>query len=125
MGDLSKNFSKSEFECKCGCGMGNIDPELINVLQDLRDWWRAPITINSGCRCYEYNEKVQLRSNPDYIPGSSRSQHMLGTAADIVVSGISVGEVRRYLNHKYPDKYGIGAYNSFTHIDVRSKKARW
>ena len=26
---------------------------------------------------------------------------------------------------KYPDKYGIGMYSSFTHIDTRRTKARW
>ena len=25
MGDLSENFSRSEFECKCGCGFATVD----------------------------------------------------------------------------------------------------
>jgi hypothetical protein len=25
----------------------------------------------------------------------------------------------------YPNKYGLGLYKDFVHIDVRSKKARW
>ena len=125
MGDLSKNFSRSEFECRCGCGMDNINPELIEVLQDLRDWWKRPITINSGCRCYDHNERVQKQANPDYIANSSKSQHMLCTATDIKVKGISPVVIASYLHRKYPNQYGIGTYKTFVHIDVRKHKARW
>jgi uncharacterized protein YcbK (DUF882 family) len=125
MGDLSKDFSRSEFACKCGCGLDDVNPALITVLQSLRDWWRRPVTINSGCRCYDHNETVQKKANPNYIANSSKSQHMLCTAADIVVKGISAGEVSRHLDIQYPNQYGIGSYDSFTHIDVRQRKARW
>ena len=29
------------------------------------------------------------------------------------------------MNDMFPDTYGIGAYKSWTHIDVRPIKARW
>ena len=52
---LTKNFSKSEFECKCGCVMP--DNVLENVkklaeqLQIIRDYVQEPIIINSAYRC--------------------------------------------------------------------------
>lgn len=113
---MTKNFSKSEFNCKCGCGFNATPQELADVLQNLRDELGAPITVTSASRCESHNRKVG---------GSEKSQHLLGTAADIVVSGVSPLEVYSILDSKYPDKYGIGKYNTFTHIDVRSKKARW
>lgn len=116
MGDLSKDFSRWEFACKCGCGFDDVSPELIEVLQALRDWWQRPIKINSACRCVEYNESVG---------GSEKSQHLLGTAADIVIQGVPAESVQRTLLLRYKDKYGIGSYDSFTHIDVRPTKARW
>ena len=32
MGDLTKNFSRSEFACKCGCGFDDIDLVLQSVI---------------------------------------------------------------------------------------------
>ena len=115
MGDISKNFSKSEFTCKCGCGFVIVNPELIQVLEDLRQHY-GPVRINSGCRCPKYNKAVG---------GGSNSEHMRGTASDITVNGYSPAKVQQYLLAKYPGKYGIGVYTTFTHIDVRPTKARW
>ena len=133
MGKLNEYFDRSEFRCKgkhCGddggnCGFATVDTELLKVLTDVREHFGKPVKINSGCRCFKHNEEVQKAHNPNYVPGSSRSKHMQGIASDIVVTGVSPDEVADYLESKYPDKYGIGRYNTFTHIDVRSNKARW
>ncbi|MCQ4370005.1 D-Ala-D-Ala carboxypeptidase family metallohydrolase [Enterobacter asburiae] len=116
MGDLSKHFSRSEFACRCGCGFDRISPELITVLEDVRTHFGAPVKINSGCRCEKHNAKVG---------GVPNSQHVQGIAADIVVSGRTPALVAEYLERKYPDRYGVGRYSNFTHIDVRQVKARW
>ena len=50
---------------------------------------------------------------------------MNGNAADIAVKGINPKGVADYLESKYPDKYGLGRYKSFTHIDVRKNRSRW
>ena len=55
MGDLSKNFSRSEYICRCGCGFDAVDVELIKVMQELRDHYQSPITITGGNRCCFYN----------------------------------------------------------------------
>lgn len=116
MSKLSKNFSSEEFDCRCGCGYNVTPQELVDVLQEMRDDLKAPVTINSASRCKQWNEEVG---------GAKKSQHLLGTAADIVVKGCTPAYVYEYLDKKYPDKYGIGKYKSFTHIDVRASKARW
>jgi len=125
MGDITKYFSRKEFACKCGCGFATVDIELIEVLQTLRYKFNKPVTITSGCRCREYNEVVQRRANKNYVPYSSKSKHMQGIAADIVVEMVSASDVCRYLDSVYSDRFGLGKYDEFTHIDVRSKKARW
>jgi uncharacterized protein YcbK (DUF882 family) len=51
--------------------------------------------------------------------------HTKGMAADIVVQGLSPAKVAQYLLSKYPGKYGIGVSETFVHIDVRDKPARW
>ncbi|MBL5899944.1 serine/threonine protein kinase [Lelliottia amnigena] len=116
MSNLSEHFSIGEFTCRCGCGFDSISPELITVLEDVRMHFGAPVKINSGCRCEKHNAKVG---------GVPNSQHVQGIAADIVVSGRTSALVADYLERKYPDRYGVGRYSSFTHIDVRQAKARW
>jgi hypothetical protein len=37
VGDLSPNFSKSEFACKCGCGSAGVSVDLILRLQEVRE----------------------------------------------------------------------------------------
>ena len=58
MGDLSENFSRSEFACKCGCGLDSINIGIAHRIQLIRDIVRVPIKINSGCRCLNHNESV-------------------------------------------------------------------
>ena len=121
---LSKNFSLSEFDCNDG----SVTPDevIVNLqllaeqLQVLRDFVGKSITINSGYRSPSYNKK---------IGGASRSQHKLGTAADIRVDGISPREVHGIISELIKDgrmkEGGLGKYSSFTHYDIRGTKARW
>lgn len=48
------------------------------VLQPIRDGWRAPIIVNSAYRSQEVNKAVG---------GSKTSQHLKGEAADITIGG--------------------------------------
>ena len=112
---ISKNFSREEFACKCGCGFDTVDVELVKVLQEIRNEL-GPITITSACRCKKHNAKVG---------GGKRSQHLLGRAADIQGRDASPSKIRGWLLENYADSLGIGSYNMFTHIDTRKGKARW
>ena len=116
MGDLSANFSRIEFACNCECGQDTIDAELITMIEAIRQHYDSPVTINSGNRCVSYNAQVG---------GSTNSQHILSRAADIKVEGIPAPKVANYIDSIYPDKYGLGRYDSFTHVDSRTGKARW
>ena len=117
MPKLSKNFSREEFKCQCGhCDKDTVDSELIDVLQDLRDEFLRKIKINSGQRCQAHNSSVG---------GAKDSMHLEGRAADIKVEYIDQKSAYIYLTNKYPDKYGIGLYKTFIHIDTRQAMARW
>ena len=109
-------FKRSEFACKDGCGSDTVDAELLHVLHELRHLYNTPVRITSGHRC--------ARQNAD-VGGAGGSQHLQGKAADIKVDGVEPQDVYEYLCQRYPDKYGIGNYKRWTHIDVRSNKARW
>jgi uncharacterized protein YcbK (DUF882 family) len=63
-------------------------------------------------------------------PGrAKRSQHRLGTAADIVVAGVKPEYVAAVLSRLISEgripEGGIGRYKSFTHYDIRGTRARW
>jgi uncharacterized protein YcbK (DUF882 family) len=116
MGDLSTNFSRYEFECKCGCGLDSIDYETLAVLEDIRGHFAERVDITSSHRCQVHNINVG---------GLSNSQHLRARAADIKVNGVEPEEVQRYLLQRYPNIYGIGCYQTFTHIDTRKGRARW
>jgi len=116
MAKLTKNFSRKEFACNCGCGFDTVDFELINICQEVADNFRDVVYINSGCRCKAHNKAVG---------GGKNSQHLLGRAADLRLKHTEPDRVHAYLIKKYPNSLGIGKYNTFTHIDTRILKARW
>lgn len=118
MGDLTKDFSRSEFKCKCGkCDSDDVSMKLVEGLQELRDLIDEPILINSAVRCPAHNKAVG---------GTSDSQHVKGTAADIRVAGMSPKKLAEYAEQIDVFKNGgIGTYSTFVHVDVRGRKARW
>lgn len=113
---VSKNFKVKEFACKDGSDPVFISPELVDVLQKIRDHFGKPVNINSAYRTVTHNKKEG---------GAVCSQHLYGTAADIKVSGVSPKEVARYAETLLSGRGGIGIYSTFTHIDVREDKSRW
>ena len=111
---ISKNFHLHEFQCKDGSHQVRLHPTLLTKLQQLRDHLNRPVIITSGYRNPEHNRRVG---------GAPNSQHLLGTAADIRVSGFTPA---RLLPHAEAVGFtGIGLYATFLHVDVRPTPARW
>lgn len=113
---LSTNFKVKEFACTDGSDPIFIDSELVNVLQKIRAYFGKPVTITSAYRTPGRNKTVG---------GETYSQHLYGKAADIKVKGVAPKKVADYAETLLKGKGGIGTYSTFTHIDVRSTKARW
>jgi uncharacterized protein YcbK (DUF882 family) len=105
MGDLSRNFSRSEFACRDGCGRDYPVPVLVAVLQAMRDAKGRPLRVVSGIRCEQHNARVG---------GSRRSQHIHGRAADVPAGYASIAEWR------VAGAVGIGVRRGkVVHVDVR------
>ena len=113
---LSTNFKVKEFKCQDGSDVILIAPDLVTVLQKIRTHFGRPVKLNSAYRTPSHNKKVG---------GETFSQHQYGTAADIVVTGVAPKKVAAYVETLMPKSGGIGIYSNFTHLDCRSKKARW
>lgn len=114
--NLSKNFKVNEFACTDGSDPIFIDSELVAILQKIRAHFGKAVKITSAYRTPTKNKACG---------GTAYSQHLYGMAADIKISGVTPKEVAAYAEKLMPNKGGIGIYSTFTHIDVRSTKARW
>lgn len=116
---LSKHFKSSEFACKCGCGFGlnkgDVSERLLERLEELREHFGKPIYITSACRCERHNKNVG---------GAAHSQHLLGTAADIIIRDVKPEDVYNYVSSHYSTG-GTGKYRLFTHVDVRQDRRFW
>lgn len=86
---------------------------LAHRLQVVRDLFGKPVLVNSGYRTRAHNARVG---------GASQSLHLSGMAADIVVTGVPAHEVQRVLKNW---SGGLGLYSHYTHVDIRSDRARW
>ena len=113
---LSANFRVREFACSDGTDPIFVDSDLVNVLQKIRSHFGKAVTITSAYRTPTKNKACG---------GAIYSQHLYGRAADIKISGVSPAKVAAYAETLLKDKGGIGIYNTFTHVDVRSVKSRW
>ena len=97
--------------------------KLVGVLEWLRERnGTSSVLVNSWYRDTIYNHR---------IGGVSRSMHLTCGAADVTKPGFTPSEVADILeSHPDSDKFGIGRYKTFTHIDVRGMcnrpaPARW
>ena len=113
---LSTNFRVREFACLDGSDPIFIDTELVTILQKIRTHFGKAVTITSAYRTPPRNKSVG---------GTAYSMHLYGMAADIKIGGISPKRVAEYAEKLLPDRGGIGIYDTFTHIDVRTTKSRW
>lgn len=124
MGNLTKDFSRKEFACGCGCGKDNISMKLVETLQTIRDMAGVAVRVNSGVRCDKHNKAVG---------GVATSSHLAGYAADIYVSGwgnVRLQDLikRLHAEGKLPHLrycYKIsGNTRTAVHVDVDGNKKR-
>ena len=121
---MSAHFSVYEFACSDHSDTVLIDTELVYILEQVRAHFGKPVHINSGYRSPSYNIS---------IGGSPRSQHCLGTAADVTIKGVDPIRTALYLASMpyFQKRGGIGYYSrvqltgGFVHVDVRTTRSRW
>lgn len=128
---LNAYFKRHEFRCRgmdvgiCSCGLATVDHFSLEVVTAARIYFNAKCIVTSGCRCFEYNEHVQKVKNSNYVPGSSKSQHMKLWAIDHFIEGVAPEQLYRFYNDMFPEKYGLGLYTDFVHFDPRPYRTRW
>lgn len=125
MGDISKNFSYSEFEDSAQAKENGIDNSITSdvvknnikslvdtILQPTRDDLNASIIVLSGYRCDELNELVG---------GVKTSQHRKGEAGDVRSPFYTPLEIaRNIVENKRPFDQLI-LYPNFVHVSHKAK----
>ena len=112
---MARWFAPAELRCRCGkCGLGlaQMDPDLVERLDHLRDLVGGPLAITSAVRCAGHNAAVG---------GSPTSSHLTGNAVDIAVPGVA----QRYSLLSAALSQGfkrVGIGRDFIHLDNDSGK---
>ena len=113
-------FDTREFESKDGAkspyGETVVKPELVHLLNRIREKWGKPIIINSAYRSPEHNAAVG---------GVPNSFHVQGLAADIRPEKQEDLDELQDLCLEIVADGGVGLYDTFVHVDARGRKARW
>lgn len=124
MGDLTADFSLSDFSCSDGTSVpadykANVI-QLAKNLQILKNEVKKSIHINSSYRTESLNKKVG---------GSTTSQHLYAKAADITIKAMTPKDVHSKIEELIKkgtlSQGGLGLYNTFVHYDIRGSKSRW
>ena len=112
---LSKNFTRQEIQCRCGCGANDISMDLIARLQEVRESLGQSMRISSGVRCRPHNHMVG---------GSEKSSHLVGNATAVDIACDNSRYRQKLLKAMMPvfDRIGISGKNGFIHCDVDPNK---
>jgi hypothetical protein len=109
--DGIKYFKQSEFACKCGCGVSEMNETLIRVADRTREHFGSPMIVSSGRRCASHNAR---------IGGVSHSRHIAnpGKAMDFCVKGESSATVLAYVQKQPEIRYAYAIDGRYVHMDV-------
>jgi len=118
MGDLTENFSRSEFSCHCkypDCDGKTPTVSLLPIamaLEKIRETIGIPVVVYSGYRCRKHNADQGSQET---------SQHRKGLAADLHTADHPGWTTEQLYDiaKSIPDFKGLGIYNGFIHVDVR------
>lgn len=113
---IAKYFTQQELECPCGNCTFMFSPVTLNRLDELRARLGKPVIINSGYRCYAYNQAKGFTQT-----------HASGQAVDIKASGKYAIELIRHALELGFTGIGVdqkGDYETrFIHLDDLSQTA--
>lgn len=96
MGDLTTNFSRWEFKCRCGCGLDDVNINHVDRLQAARDMANVSFDLISGCRCKKHNKDEGGTDMSDHLTGEGSDVKCMDSATrfKIINAAVKVGFLR-------------------------------
>ena len=117
MGKISRHFSSEEFAFQDHCGFDQVKPELLDVLDAIRDWVGAPVVVTSGCRCIDHNYVVGGASFSRHLPRCYDGVFM-ADGVDIKSAKEAPKRIASFISSNFLNvSYKI--YPSWIHLDMR------
>lgn len=102
-------FTQSEFACKCGCGLDNVNQELVMICDQVRADLGV-FQITSGLRCPAHNARQ---------PGAAaNSRHVYGKAVDFSIRGKTADQVLAYVKAIPKIAYCYAIDGTHVHMDI-------
>lgn len=112
---VSKNFTEQELACSC-CGKLKMHPDMIELLQAIRDKYAKPMFISSAYRC---------RNHPVEVAKETTGEHTFGTAVDIICHGSAAIDLLKIALDLGVTRIGLNqkgrANGRFIHIGIGDK----
>jgi hypothetical protein len=124
---FSDPISLSQLRCHCGCGKDDISPDLLRILDKLREMLDRPLNINSGCRCESHNAAIYRNKNSSYIKGLAVDIMVVGSSERFeVLSEIFAfnANADKIMSPFISQITRIGIAKNFIHIDIDPDKAQ-
>ena len=102
------SFKDSEFECKCGCGLGreNFRPKSLDRLYNARKMANIPFVLLSAMRCPEHNKDIKGKENSAHLRGAFDIRVANSHDRFIILQSLILAGFTR-----------IGVYKTFIHAD--------
>lgn len=104
-GQFSAHFNYNEVKCK-HCGLAFMNRNLFVRMERLREITGKPVKVVSAYRCQAHNARVK---------GAPNSQHIFGTAFDVVKGAYNMTNVRQ----AGFTGVGLDASGRIDHLDIR------
>lgn len=131
MSKISKHFDLREFVSEVTWktygekSIWFIDPRLITLAEFVREWFKAPMTINDWSTGGGFQNRGYRR--PKSTVGASESQHRFGRAIDINIQGftpqqiykIIIGNEKAFMDAGLTTLENIVDTPSWNHLDIR------
>ena len=115
---MLRHFKMSEFTCKCGCGLTNVDADMLDKLDAARSLAGVPFVITSGCRCGAHNKACGGTPDSAHIATPDKPSK----AVDIAFPTERRYAILRGLIEAGFERIGVNFARNFVHADTDTNK---
>lgn len=107
----SKYFRKEELNCRCGCGLYNFSPILLDFINLIREKLGRPLIAKSACRCIPWNIHEGGKKTSDHLTGEGVDVKAIASHTRFIILETAFElEIRR-----------IGLARTFIHLGINEK----